>query len=156
MISCSAVIFANTRVETQIPFVLLAQELSQWWILNTFCEWCGWETLTVQFLQGAGSTGGWCLTPKQDFCRIVVPVARCPAAGKIPVWSVLLFGVLFCVFYGWEVAARAVVVGEVSQAVKWVSMIAEDPRTDVHGLNRYPLHWLKILGRVVACCFMEV
>lgn len=45
-------------------------------------------------------------------------MARCPAAGKIPVWSVLLFGVLFCVFYGWEVAARAVVVGQVSQAVK--------------------------------------
>lgn len=49
---------------------------------------------------------------------IAVPVARCPAAGKIPVWSMLMFAVLFCVFYGWKVATRAVVVGQVSQAVK--------------------------------------
>lgn len=68
----------------------------------------------------AGSWWYWrlVLNSKQDFFRIAVPVARCPAAGKIPVWSVLLLGVLFCVFYGWEVAARAVVVGQVSQAVK--------------------------------------
>lgn len=68
----------------------------------------------------AGSWWYWWLlfNSRQDFCRVAVPVARSPAAGKIPVWLVLLSGVLFCVFYGWEVAARAVVVSQVSQAVK--------------------------------------